>query len=721
MGWVETVLRVVWWFHPGMWWLNRALRRTREDCCDDVVLATYLAEPERYCETLIQAAAQQTFLAPEPVALGFSNREHPAARRIRRLMDSSLLRTQHLKKTGLLLAAILGLLVLPGMQPLKAPIIQTSLEGPFGWRNLPFDPDADELDIIKQCHQAVIQYRSTYGKDGKRRFDDLETRDNLEAILKRKPNYFYAQHLLGTWYRRNGDLPKAQELLTASLKNAPIVLTQRYRLGNGKPLTSVTIETMEIECNRVKNHSINQALKLEFVDLVTDGNGEVAVPVYDTVFRLFSQTFPSGYDTETARLGFFQSKSRYGVLPEIIAWKRHSQPIDFHRTVAESPELAGAIGTTTDTITSGSNRYQVGRVSRCQADGDFTQRQVSTNPDLPKLPRITNAAYMDHAIIDLSSPVADRFELQRVTVLDSKTKIPLNSYQLAAGVKVFDKTRFHLYSIANKLPEEVDLVLTVVNLDADDLRMIIPAEAKGVYKRGKVTFVNDYLGAGEHAGWSSTAGFYKEASALDFVSEMLFRIDGASGQRFSLILVTTDGQRINMETSSPLLRIPKPLTEIDHFELVPAKTLQTIYFEKIKLPPRTEPVSSDIPEARFQLTGQTQTVSSDLFFPIVLRCKPFARSFSGGFGGEFGYGLHERQPGEPGQGTMSTVIVEAFAQRGIKLSSPSCFLQDSNEVPSEGGFAASGAWGTVASARLRVPVNMLSSVVVRIVLDRPEN
>ena len=248
-------------------------------------------------------------------------------------MDHSLFRTQRLRRTALLLAMVVGLLVLPGMQPLKGPITQTSLEGFFGWRNLPFDPDQDELAIVEDCHHAVIQYHSTHGNnDGRsvRDFDDPETRDDLEAILKRKPDFFYAQQLLGTWYRRNGDLVKGQELLSAALKNAPIVLTQRYRTGNGEPLANVAIDSMTIECNRVKNHSLNPELKLEFVDLVTDSQGEVAVPVYDTVFRLYSRSHPDGYDTEMPNLGWFGSKSRIGVLPEVTAWKKVFSPRRFH-------------------------------------------------------------------------------------------------------------------------------------------------------------------------------------------------------------------------------------------------------------------------------------------------------------------------------------------------------------------------------------------------------
>ncbi|MDB5338144.1 MAG: hypothetical protein JWN70_3763 [Planctomycetaceae bacterium] len=723
IGWLETVLSILWWFHPGMWWLKRELRRTREDCCDDVLLASRLAVPARYCETLIEAAARQTFLAPEPVALGFSNGEHPAARRIRRLMDGSLFRTQRLQKTALLLAVVVGLLVLPGIRPAKAPVTKTSLEGLFGWRNLPFDPDQEELDIVKECEEVVNKFGSYYGRNGRQmtHFDDPETRDALDDILKRKPGFFYSQHLLGTWYRRNGDLVKGQELLSAALKNAPIVLTQRYRTGNGELLTNVNIERMSIECNRVKNHYLNPELKLAFVDLVTDSQGEVAVPVYDTVFRLASRSYPVGYDTEMSRLGWFSSESRIGVLPEITAWKRYARPNDFIRTASESALLSEAKGTTTGEISLGPNQYRIGRVARCQANGQFTEHNVSNSSELSKLPRMTNAGYMDHVIIDLTSPLPDRFEIGRVTVLDSKTKIPLTSFQPAAGVKVVDKTRFHLYSLAVKLPEEVDLVLTVHNHPAGSLRMIIPVAAKGDYTQDGVRFIVDYLGAGEHDGWSSKDGFYKDAKNLNFLSEMLYRIVPHDRQ-CALWLVAKDGQRIDLRASSPHVRISKPLAEIDHFELVPWVPEETIYFEKIALPPRTAPVNVELPTAEFRLTGIPETVSKELFSPIVLRCRTLhGYAFDhGSFSHPFGYGFDEQAGGQHDSESKCTVVIEAFAPSGITLS-VQCLSHAKNvELPSTGGSSMSGEWGTVVSRKLSVPLKELGSVTVRLIPELPK-
>ncbi len=119
VGWAEVLLSTLWWFHPAMWWLKRSLRRTREDCCDDVLIASQLAQPERYCETLIEAAANSTgpsLELLEPLVLGFSNREHPAGRRIRRLMDDSIFRSDRIRISAIVVALLLALVALPGMR-----------------------------------------------------------------------------------------------------------------------------------------------------------------------------------------------------------------------------------------------------------------------------------------------------------------------------------------------------------------------------------------------------------------------------------------------------------------------------------------------------------------------------------------------------------------------------------------------------------------------------
>ena len=138
IGWFESIVSIVWWFHPALWWLRKSLRKTREDCCDDLLLAHQLAEPERYCETLIEAASRQSTRLTEPLVLGFVHQEHPAARRIRRLMDASLFRGNRLRYPALIFTLLFALIMLPGLRPERQDVTETTLEGWFGWKNLPF-------------------------------------------------------------------------------------------------------------------------------------------------------------------------------------------------------------------------------------------------------------------------------------------------------------------------------------------------------------------------------------------------------------------------------------------------------------------------------------------------------------------------------------------------------------------------------------------------------
>ena len=97
--------------------------------------------------------------------------------------------------------------------------------------------------------------------------------------------------------------------------------------------------------------------------------------------------------------------------------------------------------------------------------------------------------------------------------------------------------------------------------------MSIPPEADGTFEQGGVKFVIEYLGAGQHQGWSSSSGFYEDAPAFDWDSEMLCRIEAPNDQELLLLLITKDGQRKNLDPAiSRFVRIPKPLLEIDHFE-----------------------------------------------------------------------------------------------------------------------------------------------------------
>lgn len=724
IGWLETLVSLIWWFHPALWWLRKSLRQTREDCCDDLLLANQLAEPERYCETLIEAANRQTARLHEPLVLGFVHREHPAARRIRRLMNGSLFRASRLRYPALFFALIVALVMLPGMRPEIEPVTKTTLEGNFGgWRNLAFQIDADEESAIKECRDLAQTY--FYRSNNIRQFTLPETRDRLEEILKQHPQLFYAQYLLSTWHRLNGDLDASQRLLQDSLNNAPVVLTQCYKQGNGDPVAGAQINQIEIECNRVQDGSLNPSLNLNFIALVTDENGKVYLPVYDTVYRTSSQSYPHGYSAEFQSLGWFNSKTRYGILPDVLVWKTWSRPRDFTRTASQSPRLRDATGTDTLKLTSGPNEYRIGLVSRAQADGSFVTENGKGQPqsaaDISR-PTLTNAAFMDHALITLASPEPSRFDLKRVEVLDSQTKIRLQAFQYAAGFTWTNSRVFHLFSLWDTLPETVDLVLEVYNHDGTAFLDQIPPTVGAAVTRAGATFQITYLDAGNHNGWSSLKGFHGEAQNTEHTSEILFQFTGNSTQQFSLWAVSKSGQKQNLnpdgwfsaQTGGSPVRIMLPLNQIDHFELRPYTRTKTIYFERVQLPARHAPLQQQLPTIDFPIDGQPREFTSELYFPLQVHFKSQQGDPYTGMGAnENGFTFNERPKKDQSPDSKCTINWYYYAT--IDLKHRLNFIEAPNVKQSGSSSSyASSIWGYAGYSKRNTPLQDVEAVQLEI-------
>ena len=300
-----------------------------------------------------------------------------------------------------------------------------------------------------------------------------ETREKLEAILTKHPKLFYAQQLLGTWHQMNGNYKEAARLLKESLANAPIVLTQTYQFGNGEPLKGVTIPGITIECNRVKDHSLDPSLNLQFVSLITDSQGQVHLPVYDTVYRTSSQSYPVGYFSRVSTPGPGSSRTRemasYPMFSSGNAGlgleTSHAQPTN--RSDSETQRERNTLD-----LKLGTNTFRIGTVARGQADNTFIAENGKgiPRPSISnEFPEITNGVYVDHAIINLSAPDPTRFELAELEVLDSQTKIPLRSFQYGAGSTWSNQSQLQLFSLWDKLPDSVDLILKVYNFNRDQI------------------------------------------------------------------------------------------------------------------------------------------------------------------------------------------------------------------------------------------------------------
>jgi HEAT repeat protein/beta-lactamase regulating signal transducer with metallopeptidase domain len=126
--WLQLILLAAWWFNPVLWLLNRAIRKAREDCCDDLLLSRGLTSPDTYCDVLVRAASELTGQPVVGAALGFGEQIHPLERRIVRIMDRTIKRRPALSMAGTLSVLFFGAVLLPGVrsQESKPPAAVTS-------------------------------------------------------------------------------------------------------------------------------------------------------------------------------------------------------------------------------------------------------------------------------------------------------------------------------------------------------------------------------------------------------------------------------------------------------------------------------------------------------------------------------------------------------------------------------------------------------------------
>jgi beta-lactamase regulating signal transducer with metallopeptidase domain len=111
----QIVVSVIWWFNPLVWVLNGAIRRVREDCCDDVVLSYGTSGNGDYCGVLLHAASNLAIRKSAGARLGFADRLHPLGQRLGRIMDGTLRRAAALRPWGVALVVIAALAMLPGL------------------------------------------------------------------------------------------------------------------------------------------------------------------------------------------------------------------------------------------------------------------------------------------------------------------------------------------------------------------------------------------------------------------------------------------------------------------------------------------------------------------------------------------------------------------------------------------------------------------------------
>jgi beta-lactamase regulating signal transducer with metallopeptidase domain len=160
--WPQFLLLAVWWFHPVLWLVNRSLRRIREDCCDDLILARGITSATNYCEVLGRAARAITAEVSATPLLDCAERLHPLGDRVTRLMDTRIARWPRLSTAGICGVFLMALMVLPGLR-IQENTLANSDNTQASVLVVPAEPPLSRTDTKLTVSPASIAWASTSG------------------------------------------------------------------------------------------------------------------------------------------------------------------------------------------------------------------------------------------------------------------------------------------------------------------------------------------------------------------------------------------------------------------------------------------------------------------------------------------------------------------------------------------------------------------------------
>lgn len=129
-----SLVEVLFFYHPGIWWMGRELRQAREHCCDDLAVAI-CGNAMQYAHTLAELAEATV---PSHMALGLSSPRKPLLTRVKRLLAPHTLpqsRGRAVVASLLLLLSLGGFWLTPAQaEASREPFGEKALTEPLGIR-----------------------------------------------------------------------------------------------------------------------------------------------------------------------------------------------------------------------------------------------------------------------------------------------------------------------------------------------------------------------------------------------------------------------------------------------------------------------------------------------------------------------------------------------------------------------------------------------------------
>jgi beta-lactamase regulating signal transducer with metallopeptidase domain len=163
---LQSVVDVLFFYHPAVWWMSGIVRAERENCCDDIAVAV-CGDTLTYARALAEIEAMRLPAAP-PMALAFSGKRGSLMSRIKRLVGQQSLKPTFTEGFAAALVLVTGLLVLSfgAMASLKP---QTDSDTTLSEKVVTLK-EVTEIDAAEEADEAAGAYTYTVqDSDGKNR------------------------------------------------------------------------------------------------------------------------------------------------------------------------------------------------------------------------------------------------------------------------------------------------------------------------------------------------------------------------------------------------------------------------------------------------------------------------------------------------------------------------------------------------------------------------
>jgi len=107
---IQTLIEVLFYYHPAIWWISANIRLEREICCDDLAVS-FLGNNIQYAKTLVKMQDIYITGTSPQLALNFSKKESFFSNRIKRILNMAQTRN-YLREKIITSLILIGLVML---------------------------------------------------------------------------------------------------------------------------------------------------------------------------------------------------------------------------------------------------------------------------------------------------------------------------------------------------------------------------------------------------------------------------------------------------------------------------------------------------------------------------------------------------------------------------------------------------------------------------------